>query len=122
MPVNSVIATPESDATVRLDDDGTIQVKGYALPSGEGGPVVKVEISSDEGQTWTDADLLGHPDDGKWSWKLWEARIKVEGGHDRSLFSRATDAGGFVQPKSPQWNLRGVCYNGYGEARGFNVV
>ena len=117
MPVNSVIAVPSTGSTVKRDNDGLLNVKGYALPSGDNGPVVKVEISVDNGATWTEATLISHPGEGKWSWKLWKANVKIEAGNDRSICSRATDNAGNTQPKASTWNLRGVCYNGYGEAR-----
>ncbi|KAK5200832.1 hypothetical protein LTR16_004733 [Cryomyces antarcticus] len=125
MPVNSVVAVPKSGDTVAASPDGTIPVKGYALPSGENGPVTKVEVSSDEGKTWNEADLISHPEDfenTKWAWTLWRAAVKVEPGHPRSVWSRATDKSGNVQPSCPQWNLRGVVYNGYGEAKDLTVV
>ena len=40
---------------------GTIEAKGYAVPQGDQGPVIRVEVSIDEGQTWTDAELLKSP-------------------------------------------------------------
>ncbi|TKA68066.1 hypothetical protein B0A49_04566 [Cryomyces minteri] len=86
MPVNSVVAVPKSGDTVAVSPDGTIPVKGYALPSGENGPVTKVEVSSDEGKTWNEADLISHPEDcenTKWAWILWRAAVKVEPGHPR---------------------------------------
>ena len=58
MPVNSVIGVPRSNSTVRRDDDGMIEVKGYALPGGSNGPVVKVEVSTDGGENWVDAELI----------------------------------------------------------------
>lgn len=120
MPVNSVVAVPVDGSTVESDANGMVVVKGYAIPSGDDGPVVKVEVSSD-GQRWEEAKLISHPADGKWSWKLWEAKAKLERGDGRTVFSRATDNAGNVQPRASQWNLRGVCYNGYGEARELRV-
>ena len=48
-------------------------------------------------------------------------RLQIPPGSARTIYSRATDAVGHVQPKRPQWNMRGVCYNGYGEATGVTV-
>ncbi|KAK5009324.1 hypothetical protein LTR28_001604 [Elasticomyces elasticus] len=122
MPVNSVVAVPANGATVALSPQGMVEVKGYALPGGESGPVTKVEVSGDDSRTWTEAKLLSHPDDGKWTWKLWEAMIGLEPGSGKRVLSRATDAGGNVQVEKPAWNLRGVAYNGYGETRDLTVV
>ena len=120
MPINSVIAKPESGENVELSKDGTVTVEGYALPQGDQGPVVRVEVSADDGQSWLDADL--HQGNGqKWCWVLWRANVRLERGK-RRLLSRAIDKGGNVQEECPKWNLRGVCYNGYGESRDVEVV
>ena len=119
MPINSVIGSPRNGEAVRLDADGMVEVRGYALPQGADGPVIKVEVSADLGETWREAELIG--DRGKWSWVLWRVRIRVQRGDKQRIFSRATDKAGNVQSASPQWNLRGVAYNGYGESRDLAV-
>lgn len=123
MPVNSVIGMPESGETVELRDE-RVSVRGYALPKGSDGPVVKVEVSAD-GKEWEEAELVKEPGKevhGKWCWVLWRAQIRMDIGSGKKIFSRATDRGGNVQDESPQWNLRGVVYNGYGESRDLTVV
>lgn len=131
MPVNSVIAIPSPESTARLDDEGMIEVKGYALPSGGDGPIVKVEVSGDEGKTWTEAELLEYDAEKekfrgivelKWAWALWTAKVRVEKGNGRRIWSRATDQSGNTQKKDVEWNFRGVAYNGYGEVDGLTVV
>jgi sulfite oxidase len=119
MPINSVIGSPQSGDVVKLDEDGNIEVRGYALPQAADGPVVKVEISVDDGKTWQDAELVG--ESGKWSWALWKARVRLDKGKGRRILSRATDKGGNTQRGDSQWNFRGVAYNGYGEARNVEV-
>ncbi|KAF2455589.1 sulfite oxidase [Lineolata rhizophorae] len=129
MPANSVVATPRCGATAVADADGCVGAKGYALPSGDGGPVVKVEVSGDGGVTWQMAKILEPPkklvDVGlslKWAWVLWQARVKVAEGTGRKILSRATDISGNTQSAEPVWNLRGVAYDGYGEADDLTVV
>ena len=123
MPVNSAIAVPQSGETVRLSPKGTTEIKGYALPSGDGGPVAKVEVSVDDGETWVDAEIVDGPEGrSKWAWVLWKATVKLERGGRRRFLSRATDVVGQTQCAQPQWNLRGVCYNGYGESRDVTVM
>ena len=121
MPVNSVIAVPHNGDTVHPNFNGTVTVEGYALPNGDDGPVVKVEVSGDDGTSWTEAELIRHDDESKWSWKLWKARLKIESGNDRAIYSKATDAAGNTQPRQSRWNLRGVCYNGYGVATDLTI-
>ena len=102
MPINSVIAEPQNGDTVKLPPSGTIEVKGYALPQGDQGPVVKVEFSIDEGQTWAAADILsGNGLEAKWSWALWKATARIPKGENRRVLSRATDKGGNVQTGKP---------------------
>lgn len=122
MPVNSVIGSPEASTTVRRNSRGQIEAKGYAIPKGHYGPVVKVEVSADNGTSWTKAKIMEGQDSGKFSWVLWKAEVEVARGKGRRLFSRATDKAGNTQPREPQWNLRGVGYNGWGEVRDLEVV
>ncbi|OCL09349.1 sulfite oxidase-like protein [Glonium stellatum] len=128
MPVNSVIAIPANESKVELCEDGCVEVKGYALPGGEDGPVIKVEVSADGGSTWEDAELIKCVENEekdvslKWAWCLWRAKVKLEKGTGKRLLSRATDKGGNVQTRCPEWNLRGVAYNGYGESKDLEVV
>ncbi|KAF2096081.1 sulfite oxidase [Rhizodiscina lignyota] len=130
MPVNSIIAVPSSGEKVELDADSKVEVRGYALPKGEDGPVVRVEVSGDEGETWVDAKLSWGGMDKmegeggerlKWAWCLWEAHVVVQPGRGRRIWSKATDSRGNVQPQEGQWTLRGVCYNAYGEAKDLEV-
>ena len=143
MPVNSAIAKPQNGDTIRLPPSGTIEIKGYALPQGDQGPVVKVECSIDEGETWQAAEILsGNGIKTRWCWALWRATVRLQKGKNRRILSRATDKGGNMQTgkavrsnphphivkttatsdNSQVWNLRGVCYDGYGESRDLNVV
>jgi len=139
MPINSVVGWPTDDDEVSLTN-GAFEVRGYALPRGDQGPVLKVEVKVGEEGDWMEAEIMtptgGVGDDeagGKWAWRLFRARCSREmvvqaqglGGDGKvcvvNVFSRATDAGGNTQGEG-EWNLRGVAYNGYGAARGVRVV
>jgi sulfite oxidase len=122
MPINSVIGVPTGGSEINRHKDGTLTVRGYAVPEGAAGPVVKVEVSGDAGESWQEATLITSEDESRWSWKLWETRLNIEPGHNRSIFSRATDAGGNTQPKQSEWNLRGVCYNGWGDCTELTIT
>ncbi|OJJ49042.1 hypothetical protein ASPZODRAFT_149999 [Penicilliopsis zonata CBS 506.65] len=115
MPINSVVALPEGEVVV----SSLIEVKGYAVPQGDSGPVTGVQVSMDEGKTWIEARLDESQARSKWCWVLWTAQIPVSPSHKghRVILSRATDAGGNTQPDHSQWNLRGVAYNGYGRSK-----
>ena len=118
MPINSVIAKPKTGDAIELSASGIIRVKGYALTYGDHGPDTRVEVSVDDGSTWEDAKIIaGGGKECRWCWALWEIEIDFERSQGRRLLSRAADAGGNVQNPHPLWNLRGVGYDGYGEAR-----
>jgi sulfite oxidase len=135
MPVNSIIGLPAAGSRVVLDADGCVDVRGYALPAGMDGPVVRVQVSGDGGESWVDAKLNFGGVDGargietvesrrkvRWAWCLWNAKVKVKKGVGRKIVSKAADSGGNVQPKECQWNLRGVAYNAWAEVEDLEVV
>ncbi|KAF2403144.1 sulfite oxidase, partial [Trichodelitschia bisporula] len=134
MPVNSVVGLPESGSTVVRAADGTIEARGYAVPAGVCGPVMKAEVTGDGGQTWVEAELDfggAEKDDLKtvegrrrlrWAWCLWSARVKVEPGEGRQVFCRAVDWGGNSQDKDGQWNIRGVGFNAWGQVKDLTIV
>lgn len=122
-PINSVIVIPQDGDTIWLSPQGTTEVRGYALPQGDQGPITQVEVSVDGGSSWSKADLINDSEaQSKWCWVLWKATVKMSAGVTGRILCRATDAGGNSQPAQPQWNLRGVNYNGYGESRDLRVV
>jgi sulfite oxidase len=106
LPLNSVIGTAYKSTSDML------YVKGYALP-GPTGNVAAVEVSVDDGQAWEKMKVTYQ--EGKYSWTIWEGEVlcTTETG---TVYSRATDAVGNVQPKTGQWNIRGVAFNGWGKA------
>lgn len=122
MPINSVVAVPGDNATVHLSSSGVLQVKGYAVPQGADGPITRVQVSTDHGKTWVDAELDKHGKQGKWCWMLWQVSVCIQPGTKREIVSRAFDAGGNSQQEHSQWNLRGVGYNGYGRARNLTIL
>jgi DMSO/TMAO reductase YedYZ molybdopterin-dependent catalytic subunit len=72
------------------------------------GPVTRVEVSTDAGRSWADAELGDGP--GAFAWRPWRFAWEAEPG-DHELCSRATDASGNVQPEDPPWNLGGYANN-----------
>ncbi|KAL6234892.1 hypothetical protein BDW75DRAFT_230786 [Aspergillus navahoensis] len=127
VPINSVVAVPGDDGTVYLSGKGRLEMKGYAVPQGSSGPVVKVQVTGDGGRTWVDAEFEDSGPVGagnrarKWCWVLWRAEVEVEVGDGKEVVSRAIDARGNMQAEHSQWNLRGVGYSGYGRARNLTV-
>jgi sulfane dehydrogenase subunit SoxC len=91
MDAKSIITSPSVPS--RLEGSGWRPVSGIAW-SGRG-RITKVEVSTDDGSTWNDAELLGpvlpkaHTRFSMmWNWS----------GNSAVLLSRATDETGYVQP------------------------
>lgn len=132
MPVNSIIGLPRSCTTIKADESGCVEVQGYAVPAGIHGPVRKVEVSTDGGESWVEAELEYGRYGGleseerrrriRWAWCLWKVRVNLGKGEGKRIVSRATDFGGNSQPEKGVWNLRGVGYNAWGEVKDLVVV
>lgn len=87
------IARPENEGTIAANS--TYRVHGAAW-SGTA-EITRVEVSFDSGRTWQDAKLLGEPV--KNAWRLWEYEWRTPANAGRhTIFARATDSRGFVQP------------------------
>jgi len=71
-------------------------------------PVDRVEVSCDDGATWTDADL--GPAEHRWAWRSFHVAWVAPPGLHR-LRVRAHDASGRVQPDLPPWNRGGFVNN-----------
>jgi DMSO/TMAO reductase YedYZ molybdopterin-dependent catalytic subunit len=100
--VKSLIATPADGGLLA---PGPATVRGVAF-SGEQG-IKKVEVSVDGGGTWKIARLESG---GRYGFTLFELGFDAKPGKLRIL-SRATDAGGAVQPAAPVWNPSGYLHN-----------
>ena len=97
---------PEFMSRERHLEPGRVELSGRAW-SGYG-VIERVEVSTDGGATFSDADLgpvLGHAAWRGWSF-MWEA---APGEH--VICSRATDSAGNTQPLEPPWNLKGYSNN-----------
>lgn len=97
---------PDFFTRTRLLEPGPCLLRGRAW-SGFG-PVERVEVSADGGETWADAEL--EPPVGDYAWRGWSRLWEAAPG-EHELCCRATDAAGNVQPSSPAWNLDGFCNN-----------
>jgi DMSO/TMAO reductase YedYZ molybdopterin-dependent catalytic subunit len=72
------------------------------------GPVERVEVSTDGGETWNVA-TLGEPVS-EFAWRGWAWPWHAEPG-EHELCARATDSTGRTQPDRPVWNYDGFCNN-----------
>lgn len=107
-PVNAAIASLSNGDKIA---PGPLKVRGYALPAGTADtPVEKVEVSADDGKTWTAARITSPKRE--FCWSLWEADVTVTK-ETKKLTVRATDAKGNVQPQMPPWNQKGYLFNSW---------
>ncbi|HEY3188334.1 MAG TPA: sulfite oxidase [Solirubrobacteraceae bacterium] len=98
---------PDFASRTRFLRPSRCELRGRAW-SGHGA-VVRVEVSTDGGSTWADAELL--PPVGPHAWRAWRSRWDASEPGEHELCSRATDASGNVQPLEPSWNLQGMSSN-----------
>jgi sulfite oxidase len=107
-PLNSAICTPAGGEKVTA---GKIAVAGYAYPSGQPGTsIAKVDVSADEGRTWTTTKITSPIREQ--CWVLWKTEIKVSSAATE-LIVRATDSRGDMQPETVDWNMKGYMFNGW---------
>lgn len=105
MPVKSSITAPSDQDRVR---PGPMVIRGFAWAGEQ--RITKVEISTDGGSRWMDAQLS--PQDMRFAWRLWKLDWTPPQRGYYTLMSRATDSAGRVQPIVPAWNPSGYLWNG----------
>jgi DMSO/TMAO reductase YedYZ molybdopterin-dependent catalytic subunit len=104
LPVKSIITQPGDGATLKA---GATRIAGAAW-AGEA-DIVRVDVSTDGGQTWQAASL--GREQARYAWRLWEYAWTPPRGGRFTLLSRATDSAGRTQPMTPQWNPSGYLWN-----------
>ncbi len=92
----------EPDAEQRVVVNKTCLVEGLAFTDGTA--LKKVEVSLDDGATWTDARM--DAEIGKYSWRRWRYDWTPTQKGVHHLCVRATDVNGNTQPMQ-QWNRSG---------------
>ena len=90
-----------------------VSVAGFAW-AGEA-DITKVDISIDNGATWTPARLVG--EQAKYTWRRFEHTFTVSAPQSVLILSRATDSKGIAQPAVSQWNPSGYLWNQYDSVR-----
>ena len=109
MNVNSTIQKPLDRDIL---DTGKHLIKGIAW-TGKGS-ITKVEVSTDNGQTWSNAKI-DKGDNTGYVWAPWSHEWTITEKGDYTIMSRATDSFNRVQPTSPLWNRKGYGYNAIDE-------
>jgi len=104
MAVHSIFVRPEANERLRLGQK--YKLEGVASDGGSG--IRQVEVSTDGGETWTEASL--GPDLGRYSWRRWWADWKPTSKGSHRLMVRAINGNGEAQHTS-QWNRSGYQRN-----------
>lgn len=104
MTVKSWITEPMMDMA-----SGRVLIQGVAFGGMEA--LASVEVSTDGGETFEEAELTG-PDMGSYAWRPFALMADLEPG-THTVASRATDAAGVGQPATFPPNERGYAHNGY---------
>lgn len=106
MPVKSLITSPKTGGMIRLGQRLQVQGKAWAGDLS----VSKVEVSTDFGATWQDANL-SQPEN-RLAWQQWSATVTLTEKGYYEIWARATDSEGKSQPMVvPGWNPRGYLNN-----------
>jgi DMSO/TMAO reductase YedYZ molybdopterin-dependent catalytic subunit len=100
---------PERERTLSA---GTVTLQGRAWSGG--GPVERVEVSTDGGASWRDAEL--GPVIGEYAWRGWTFPWEATPG-THELSCRATDGSGASQPDEAEFNTGGYANNGVQRVR-----
>jgi DMSO/TMAO reductase YedYZ molybdopterin-dependent catalytic subunit len=82
-------------------------VRGIAFGGDTG--VARVDLSIDGGKDWQPATL--GKDEGKFSFRQWQAQINLASKGDVTLMVRCTNSNGLAQPAQPTWNPSGFMRN-----------
>jgi sulfane dehydrogenase subunit SoxC len=97
---------PDFFARTRTLDAGPCRLLGRAWSGWAA--VARVEISTDGGREWHEADL--EPAAGPFAWSSWTFAWEATAG-DHELVARASDGAGNVQPVDQPWNYHGLANN-----------
>ncbi len=104
MRVRAVIAEPADGAELPM---GPVEIAGTAW-SGSG-KISRVQVSADEGQSWSDAKLGSAPS--PYAATPWRFQWVPKSRRAYTLIVRATDSAVNVQPLEPVWNAHGYGNN-----------
>jgi DMSO/TMAO reductase YedYZ molybdopterin-dependent catalytic subunit len=102
--INSSVASPTEEQEIPL---GKNIINGYAWAGSQS--VTKVEISTDGGKHWSDANFVDP--DVQYSWRRWSFEWDVQKPGEYTIMSKATNGIGEVQPLKAKWNAKGYLNN-----------
>jgi sulfite oxidase len=104
--LNSDVLAPQEGERVPA---GEVEVRGYAFAGGDRS-VARVDVSTDAGRSWRQAELLD--DLGRWAWRHWRSVLDLAPG-EHEILVRAWDSSAATQPddEAGLWNPKGYVNN-----------
>lgn len=107
LAVNCVICSPRGGESV----SGQVPVEGYAVTGGDR-RIARVDVSADEGATWSVATLT--QGDQPFVWTLWQTQLELSPGA-HTILARAMDTAANTQPERVNhiWNFKGYMHNAW---------
>jgi sulfite oxidase len=110
--VNADFLSPTDGSRVAA---GELQVDGYAF-AGDDRHIVRVDVSTDGGRHWHQAQLLDAAS--SWAWRRWRTTVTVDSGA-AEVVARAWDSAAATQPEDPAqlWNPKGYANNSWARLR-----
>ncbi|MCJ2012749.1 molybdopterin-dependent oxidoreductase [Methylobacterium sp. J-076] len=103
LTVRSFVTNLADGAQVKA---GRVALRGIAFDGGSG--IGAVEVSTDDGRSWSRASL--GQDLGRYAFRPWNAEVDLAPGA-HALRVRATGRDGTTQPMEPRWNPAGYMRN-----------
>jgi len=109
--VKTAFTRPVAGAAVRPGE--TLAVEGFAWTGTGDGRVRSVELTVDDGKSWSAAALEGEAT--PFAWQRFRGTVRVPKVHGRTwvLAARATDTSGASQPRDAEKNAGGYGNNGW---------
>ena len=108
MPVRSIVTAPANGDRLPA---GTREVALRGAAWAGDLTVSRVDVSTDFGQTWTQATLA--PIKNRYDWNRWTATVKLPTDGYYEIWTRGTDQNGKMQPHvAGNWNPQGYGGNG----------
>lgn len=104
--VNSIIQKPLHLSILKR---GTHEIKGIAW-TGKG-IITELQLSFDKGNTWVAATLNQQQPQHSYAWSRWSYHWKVDKKGEYTIYARAKDSHGRIQPIDAFWNRKGYGYN-----------
>ncbi len=100
---------PDFLTRTRIVDRGPVDLVGRAW-SGRAA-IRRVEVSTDGGSSWADAELEPPAESRTHAWQRWRYAWRANAVGSYDLVSRATDTNGATQPIDQVWTARGMGNN-----------